>query len=130
MSAFSDYSESIIVNTLLRGQSFTGEAIVYLALFESDPGEDGSGTETSYSGYARQEIILSAFSAGTTNNTNAIDFPANANTSASVTISHAAVYDSLTVGECLIKGALAANKILAPNDVLAFAIQALTLGVD
>ena len=131
MSALSNYLEAKIVDHFLRNSAQTPPATVYLALFESNPGEEGSGTETGYANYARQAVSWTALDgAGQTKNGGVVTFPANGNAAASVTITHAAVYDALTVGNPLLYGPLATSKTLAPGDVLSFATSALTLTLD
>ena len=131
MSAFSNYLEEKIVEHFLRNTSVGSPTSVYLALIESDPGEDASGTETSYTNYARQVSTWTALDAnGQTKNASALTFPANGNASASVTITHAALFDAATVGNMLLKGPLANPKTLAVGDVLSFAANALTLTLD
>jgi hypothetical protein len=131
MSAFSDYMEEKIVEHFLRNNAVAAPATVYLGLFESDPGEDASGTETSYVNYARIASTWTALDgSGQTKNAAIVTFAANANASASVIITHAAIYDSLTTGNQLLYGPLASSKTLAVGDVLSFAANALTLTLD
>ncbi len=133
MSAFSTFVEEKIVQIFFKGNSYDGPNQLYLALFETNPGEDGNGVETEYSLYERQPINFSNFSNGFTKNTNAIAFPANGNTTASVEITHAAVFDGIdeNTSNMIIYGQLAGSgKILQPNDVLAFAEEALTMSLD
>ena len=131
MSAFSNYSEAAYVDHFLRNNAVGSPTSVFLALFESNPNEDASGTETSYVGYARQQAQWTALDAnGQTRNTAAISFAANGNASASVTITHAAVFDSATAGNMLLHGPLASPKTLAVGDVLAFGINAMVLTLD
>lgn len=131
MSALSNYLETRIVDYFLRNQPASQAATVYLALFESDPGEDGNGTETAYDNYVRQAAVWTSLDGnGQTKNDTNITFPANGNAAASVTITHAAVYDAATGGNLLLKGPLASSKSLAPGDVLSFAQSALTLTLD
>ena len=54
MGAFSNYLEEKIVEHFLRNNAITPPTTVYVTLFESDPGEATGGTETAYTGYARQ----------------------------------------------------------------------------
>lgn len=131
MAAISNYLEEKIVDHYLRGVASTAPATVYLALFESDPGEDGAGTETAYTGYAREAATWTALDgAGQTKNVGVVTFDANGNASAAVTVTHAAIFDSLTTGNMLFYGPLAAPKTLAVGDVLSFAANALTLTLD
>jgi hypothetical protein len=131
MGAFSDYLEGRIVEHFLRNNTVASPATIYLALFETNPGEDGSGTETAYTGYARQTSTWTALDgAGQTKNVASVTFPANANASASATITHAAIFDAATIGNVLLYGPLASSKTLAVGDVLSFAANALTLTLD
>lgn len=131
MSAFSNFAESAIVEHFLRGNAQTSPAAVYLALFESDPGEDASGTECSFTGYARQVSTWSALDgSGQTKNSTAITFPANGNASGSVTATHAAVFDAATGGNMLIKGPLTVSKTIDVGDVFAVGSEQLVLTVD
>lgn len=131
MSAFSNYAEAAFVDHFLRNNAVGSPSSVFLALFESDPGEDAAGTETGYTGYARQQATWTALDAnGQTRNAAAITFGANGNASASVTITHAAIFDSATAGNALLYGPLASPKTLAVGDVLSFGINALVLTLD
>ena len=131
MGAFSNYLEEKIVEHFLRNNAVAAPTSVYLALYESDPGEATGGTETAYTGYARQGASWTALDAnGQTKNSGVVAFPPNGNASASVTITHAAIFDAATVGNKLFYGPLASPKTLAPGDVLSFAANALTLTID
>lgn len=131
MSAFSNYLEERIVEHFLRNNTVASPTTIYLALFETDPGEDASGTETSYTSYARQTSTWTALDgSGQTKNVSSVTFPANGNASASATVTHAAIFDAATLGNCLLYGPLASSKTLAVGDVLSFAANALTLTLD
>lgn len=131
MSALSNYMEEKIVEHFFRNNAVASPTTVYLALFESDPAEDNTGTETSYTGYSRQACNWTAMDAnGQTRNEATVSFPANGNASAAVSITHAAIYDAATNGNLLLKGPLATSKILEVGDVLAFAANALTVTLD
>lgn len=129
MTAFSNDLESKIVDHFLRNTAQTSPTTVYLALFESDPTDAGSGTECSFTNYARQTATWSAVSAGQTSNTAEITFPAQGD-AGTVTVTHVGVFDALTLGNLMIHGALTASKALQQNDVLVFAASALTLTLD
>ena len=73
MGAFSNYLEEKIVEHFLRNNAITPPTTVYVALFESDPGEATAGTETAYTGYARQAATWTALDAnGQTKNVGAL----------------------------------------------------------
>lgn len=126
MSAMSDYSENLVVNVLLRNQSHTGAATVYAALHTSDPTDAGTGTECSYSGYARKAVTFTNPNNGVTSNTAQIDFGANGGASA-VTVTHMGVWDALTGGNLLFHTALTTSKSLQPGDVASYAIGAMQI---
>jgi hypothetical protein len=131
MGAFSNYLEEKIVEHFLRNNAITPPTTVYVGLFESDPGEATGGTETGFTGYARQASAWTALDTnGQTKNTAALTFPANGNASASVTITHLALYDAASSGNRLFYAALSAPKTLSPGDVLSFAANAIVFGLD
>ena len=131
MGAFSNYMEEKIVEHFLRNNAITPPTTVYVALFESDPGEATGGTETAYTGYARQSSTWTALDTnGQTKNVGALTFPANGNASAGVTITHLALYDAATNGNRLFYAQLSASKTLSPGDVLSFAANAIVFGLD
>lgn len=131
MGAFSNYMEEKIVEHFLRNNAITPPTTVYLALFESDPGEASGGTETAYTGYARQASAWTALDAsGQTKNSGAITFPANGNASASATITHIVLYDAASAGNRLLYAPLTASKTLNVGDVLSFAANAIVFGLD
>jgi hypothetical protein len=131
MGAFSNYLEEKIVEHFLRNNAVTPPATVYMALFESDPGEASGGTETAYAGYLRKASAWTALdSNGQTKNSALITFDANGNPVASVTITHIALYDAAVAGNRLFYAALSSSKTLAPGDVLSFAANAVVFGLD
>lgn len=131
MGAFSNYLEEKIVEHFLRNNAITPPTTVYVGLFESDPGEATGGTETGYTGYARQSASWTALDTnGQTKNVGALTFPANGNATASVTITHLALFDAATAGNRLFYAQLSAPKTLSPGDVLSFAANAIVFGLD
>jgi hypothetical protein len=131
MGALSNYAEASIVNHFLRNTAVSSPVTVYLALYESDPGEANTGDETAYTDYARQASTWEAINgSGQTMNAGSIAFPANGNAVASVIITHAAVFDALTGGNMIIYGALSSPKTLEVDDILSFAINSVTLTLD
>lgn len=131
MGAMSNYLEEKAVEHFLRNNAVASPVTVYLALFESNPAEDGSGTETSYTNYQRKASAWTALDGnGQTKNSAQITFDANGNASASVAITHAAIFDASTTGNMLFYGPLSAAKTLEVGDVLSFAANALTITLD
>lgn len=57
MAALTDYLENKLVDWLLRGQTFTPPATLYVALFTTAPADDGTGgVEVSGGSYARVAV--------------------------------------------------------------------------
>jgi len=136
MSNFSNYTENNIIETTLRGSSFPVPSAVYLALFTSDPGEDGSGTELGDSNYTRQDAAQgssietgwTAASDGVSKNAKKVEFPAI--TDGQVTVNHFALFDAQTGGNMLYHAALSSSKTLEIDDVLTFDVESTTVTVD
>lgn len=103
----STFLENGVLN-VLRGTTFNAPATVYLALFLSNPGEAGSGTEISYTGYQRKPITFSA----PASMSDGIGIQNTANITFTVapydlgTITHIAVYSAQTGGNLLVYGEL------------------------
>lgn len=84
----------------------------YLALFQTDPGAAGTGTEVTYSGYARQPITWASAqlngSVGEKKNANLIEF-ATVPSSAGLIAAYAAIMTAASGGSVVYYGALGAN---------------------
>lgn len=104
-----NYFEDLMLNLAAQAQTITAPAKLYLELFQSNPGDAGTGgTPISYSGYARQEIVFSEPATDgnglSMQNTELISFaesPINAGT-----VQYVGVYDSLSGGNLLLYGQL------------------------
>jgi hypothetical protein len=126
MSAISNYLENALLNATLRNTSYTSPAIVYAALFTSDPTDAGTGTECSGPGYARKAITFAAPSGGvTTNSAAACEF--DQATGDWGTITHFGIFDALTTGNLLYYGALTTSKVIASGDVFKFSTSSVSV---
>lgn len=131
MGAFSNYMEEKIVEHFLRANPITSPGAVYMALFESDPGEGTGGTETNYAGYSRQVSTWTAIDAnGQSKNAGIVTFPPNGNATANAAITHIALYDAAANGNRLFYAPLTSPKTLSPGDVLSFAANSVVFGLD
>jgi len=131
MSAFSNFMEAKIVDAFLRNTAYTPAVTVFMALFESAPGDAAAGVETIYTNYVRLPSTWTALDAnGQTKNAALLSFAANGNAVASVAISHIVIFDALVGGNRLLHAALTSPKTLAPGDVLAFAANACVFTLD
>ena len=108
MAGKSNYLEEQLLNAVFRGITFPVITTVYIALFSTGPGEDGTGgTELSAAGYARVPVACStsnwkdpaSATQGQTNNSIDIVFPvANADWG---TANAFGIYDAPTAGNLL-----------------------------
>ena len=143
ISGGSNYLMDNILNTTLRGVAFPLPAAIYVALFKTNPGADGSGTEvntTEWPAYARKDAALgAAISTGWTapadgtggrkQSTNAKQLLYAANNGASsVAVSHWALYDAITSGNILIPDDLDTSKTVEVGDEFGFDIGDLLIG--
>lgn len=113
--SFSNYLENKVLLHVFGATAYTAPSTLYVALFTSDPGETGSGTEVSGGSYARQTIAFTV-TGNQASNTSAVEFPTA--TGSWGTITYAAVYDALSGGNLLAYGALTTPKTIASGDVL------------
>ena len=128
MSEFTHFMENKIIDHILRNQSYTPPAKVYLALFTAAPDDDGGGTEVTGGSYARQEIALSAASGGLSSNSADITFPTA--TASWGTITHCAIMDALTSGNMLMYSPLDASKAIDTGDTFKVSTGDLDIAVD
>jgi len=122
MSAKSDYLENkVLLDNIVNGTP-------YIALFNTDPTDAGTGTELSNIGYSRFNAtgLFSTPSGGVTSNTALISFGPAGETWASA--GWVAIFDAATGGNLLYHGPLGTARTAAQYDSLEFAIGALVLG--
>ena len=113
--SFSNYLENKVLLHVFGATAYTAPSTLYVALFTSDPGETGSGTEVSGGSYARQTATFTV-TGNQASNTAAVEFPTA--TGSWGTITYAAVYDASSGGNLLAYGALTTSKTIASGDVL------------
>lgn len=124
MTKQSDFLEDNSIDHLLRNQSFTPTASVYLALFTTATTDAGGGTEVTGGSYAPQAITFSAAASGATSNTAAVTFT----NMPAATVTHAAIVDATTGWNMLFHGALTASKTTTAGQTLTFAIGDIDVG--
>lgn len=141
MSKFSNYTETNIIETTLRGAPFPVPAGVYVALFTADP-TDANVTANevqvgAWPAYERKDCAdgaaistgWTATANGVSSNAKVITFPAN-NGSGNVTLTHIGLYDAASGGNLLYHAPLVSSKTLLPGDVISFGIGSITVTVD
>jgi len=114
--SFSNYLETELLDHVFTNSAYTAPSTLYLALFTSNPDEDGSGTEVTTSGtaYARQTVTFSV-SGNTATTDAAVEFPtATANYG---TVSHVGIYDASSAGNLIAYAALTTSKAIETGDV-------------
>ena len=109
MSMLSDYLENALIDTVLRGQSYTG-GNVYVGLFTSDPKDDGTGTEVSGNSYERQKVAFKVPLNGETYNDSDVLFPIA--TEDWGIIAHIGLFDSQADGNLLFHAPLEFEKTI------------------
>lgn len=105
---------------------------LYVALYTSDPSEDGSGTEATYTSYARQSVARSSVgwsvSGNQVNNAGIITFPVS--TGNSNTITHFGILTDLTSGDLVGSGALTSSLLVETGDTPKFNVGDITIIED
>ena len=122
------YLENALLNAILRASTYTSPSDIFVALYTSNPNDDGSGAEVSGGSYARKQATFAAPVGGvaTTNADVAFD-QASATWG---TITHAALYDAVTGGNLLFHTALDIDKLVETGDIFTIRTGQLTVTLD
>ncbi len=127
MTDFSNYSEAEIMKYLFTAESMgTRPTTWYVALHTADPTEDGSVAEVTDAGYARESVAFTR-TLGEVDNDAAVTFGVAV---VAYTVTHVSVWDAVTAGNCLAKGALNLAKLIAIGESADFAAAELIINVD
>lgn len=139
MAALSDYLETALLNHVLRGNAggatFSQPANTYVALFTTatsdtvTSGGTGQGeVSTAGTGYARQVFTATnPPSSGQVSNTADINFPTAA--AGWGTVTHCALFDAVTGGNCLMHASLATPKSVNLGDSFRFLATTFVAGL-
>lgn len=127
--SLSNTFETNVLTWMFTASAVTRPTAWYLALFTSNPAEDGSGTEVSTSGtaYARQSVSFTV-SGNTASNSAAVEFPTA--TASYGTVTHVGVYDASTAGNLIAYAALTTSKAIDTGDVLRIPASDLDVTMD
>jgi hypothetical protein len=143
--AMSNYLTNKVIDYVMRAQTFTAPATVYVALATTTGSSAACGTEETGTGYARvavtsalagwagtQGATTTAVSSGTsgqTSNNATITF--GSPTASWGTVTEFCVFDALTGGNLLWRAALTTSKTINSGDAApSFAISALTWTIN
>ncbi|MHC4507380.1 MAG: phage tail fiber protein [Planctomycetota bacterium] len=131
MGSFSDYWENEILDHIFGNNSYTPPTI-HVALSTAEPLDDASGVaEPSDNGYTRVETCASDWSAssgGSVSNAASITLPTASGGWG--TITHFALFDSVTGGNMLAYGALNQPEAIGNSDTGKFEAGDLEISLD
>lgn len=135
----STYTKNNILKALLRGETFPLPTGTYISLHTADPGVTGTSEVTTgaWPGYVRRKAeVESAVGTGWSNpttgvSTNAkqVTFPRQDGTG-NITVTHFAIWDALSGGNCLETAPLSTARTLAVGEILVFDVASLSLTVS
>jgi len=125
--SFSNTFENRVLTWVFTASGATRPTSWHVALFTSNPDEDGSGTEVSGGDYARQSATFTVTGNAATNAA-AVEYPVA--TAAYGTVTHVGVYDASTGGNLIAYAALATSKAIDTGDVLRIPLGELDITLD
>lgn len=142
MAGLSKYLALLLFNSTLNPvrQAFAPPEGLYLGLHTAAPSDNSYGNEATYGGYARQALnsltatLDAETGAGDVNvlvtNGSAVSFPASTSATGQ-TITHFAIWDSVTVGDgnILYSGALASSRLVVLGDQVVVSEGSITLTI-
>ena len=131
MGSFTDYLEKKVLNALF-GNDTIPSLTTYFALFTAAPSDASGGTEVAAtSNYARVNFSTMSSATADSRNSTTITFATCTGAGGAWgTVSHFAVFDSLSAGNMLMWATLTASKAVATSDVAQFASGSLTVSLD
>lgn len=121
MADMSNYLEEVLLNAVLRGQTYTG-GTVWVALYTTAPTDMDMGLEVSGGAYVRQQVTFSAPTQvdgkATVQNTADVTFPVA--TTDWGTVTHVGIRDAQTGGNLLFHKAVNNPRTILSNDRVRF----------
>lgn len=140
-TSFTHFGEAYVLNWLCKGIQ-PPKMNLWLALYTTDPGESGTGSEVASGGYARQQLVnitgsgTNVFGSITPNsgtgsicaNNTIIEFPRA--TAAQGVITHIGILNAATNGDMIAHGELSDQKQIDTNDTFIFDTNELVIGMD
>lgn len=132
MSGISNYAENLLLTWLFTTDPATRPTGWHVSLHTADPGETGSSAEVTVgtdASYARKSITFDTAASGAIPSDAAVTWTVNAG-SAGYTVSHIAIWDAATSGNCLMKGPLPVARALSASQVLTFSAGDIVATLD
>ena len=130
MPGFSNYLQNAVLNYLKGTAMPTAPASVFVALFNGDPTDAGTGGTEVTTTIRTAGRVAATFGAitGNTSMTNSaiVDFGAAA---AGATVTHFALFTAASGGSMLASDALSASQTVAATNPVTFAANALSVSV-
>ncbi len=117
MAEMSNYLENALLNATLNATTYTAPATVYVSLWTSNPGDDGSGTEVSGGSYARTAVSFATASGTSGNVLNDADVTFPTATASWGTVGWIGINDAATSGNLLYHTALDTAKTIDSGDI-------------
>jgi hypothetical protein len=113
-------------------QPSAGSGSFYIALYSTDPSDEDSGTEATYTGYARVSVVRSAVGWTVTDNVayNASEILFPTSTGGSDTLTHFGILTALTGGDLIGSGSLTGAIEVNPGDTPRFGPGTVTITED
>ena len=134
MGSFSDYLENELLDHVFKtGAVYAPETNLYIALCTSTPDDADTGItlpgELAAGGYVRIKCnTWDLAAAGATENSQTVTFPQA--TADLGTVTHFAICNKTTVGDCLAWGALSSPRVISSGDTASFATGDLDVTLD
>lgn len=121
--SISNYAEIKILDHVTGRAAWTAPTTVYVKLHLGDPGEDGTSSPAANT--TRKAVSWNAAASGSISASATLEWTNVPNTE---TYTHWSLWDNLTAGNCLWKGALNASAAVSAGDT--FQITTFSLSID
>ena len=134
MSSLANHAEDLLLKWLLTATTATRPSARYISLHTGDPGEARSANELvvgTDADYVRKVVTFAdpVTGSGQSLSSSAVSWTA-ASGASYYTVTHLAIWDALTGGNCLMKAALLAPRNMTASAVLDFATGELIASLD
>lgn len=128
----SNFLTAALLNQVFRNQAYTRPAIIYVALYTSDPTKADTGQEVKGGAYARQTVAFSApeIEGGKQTIKNSAQIQYAVATADWGLVTHVGLRDAATGGNLLYFGKLDNPRTILVGDRFTFAANSIVLTLD